>query len=438
MGFSRDPAGRARLGGVPLETLLGRAPTPFYAYDLDGAAERARRLTEGFGGRAHRIFYAVKANSAGPLLARLRDAGLGADVVSGGELRLCLRLGFSPDRIIFSGVGKSDDELDLALGAGPEGICALQAESIEELARVEARAKALGRPARVSLRLNPDVEAGAHAHVATGHDEAKFGIPFRDLDTALDEIARRPSLRLAGLASHIGSQMTSTGPYERAADRLCQAARRWLDRGPGLDFIDFGGGYGVDYGEGCEAEPADFARAALASLDRAGLGHLRAHCEPGRALVASEGALVTRVVQQKRWRHPETAGWLFVDAGMHTLLRPALYGARHRIEPLDAPPGSGPEATWRIAGPVCESTDEFGTYRLPDPPPPALVVRDAGAYGYTMASLYNGHGLPSEIFLEGGEVTSVRRAQTAEAWADERAGRLASYSRTSLSRRRPA
>ncbi|HEU4404237.1 MAG TPA: diaminopimelate decarboxylase [Polyangiaceae bacterium] len=421
MGFSRDPGGRALLGGVPLEPLLGRAPTPFYAYDLDGVAGRARRLAEGFGARDHRIFYAIKANSAGPLLARLRDEGLGVDVVSGGELRLCLRLGFLPERIIFSGVGKSDAELDLALGAGPEGIGALQAESVEELGRVEARARALGRTARVSLRLNPDVEAGAHAHIATGHDEAKFGIPFRDLDAALDEVARRPALRLGGLATHIGSQMTSIAPYERAAERLCEAARRWLDRGFGLDFLDFGGGYGVDYGGGCEAEPADFARAALGALDRAGLGRLRAHCEPGRALVAPEGALVTRVVQVKRWRHPETAGWLFTDAGMHTLLRPALYGARHRIEALGAPPGRGPEAAWRLAGPVCESSDEFGTYRLPDPPPEALVVRDAGAYGYTMASLYNGHGLPSEVFLEGGRVRSVRRALDAEAWAEERA-----------------
>jgi diaminopimelate decarboxylase len=423
MGFSRDPEGRALLGGRPLEPLLGRVRTPFYAYDLDGVAERARRLAEGFAGREHRIFYAVKANSAGPLLARLVGAGLGADVVSGGELRLCLRLGFAPDHIIFSGVGKSDDELDLALGAGPAGIGALQAESVEELERVEARARALGRPARVSLRVNPEVEAGAHAHIATGHDEAKFGIRWRDLGAALDEVARRPGLALVGLATHIGSQMTSTAAYERAATRLCDASRHWLAKGGALEFLDFGGGFGVDYGEGCEAEPADFARVALRCLDGAGLGHLRAHCEPGRALVAPEGVLVTSVVQSKRWRHPESAGWIFIDAGMHTLLRPALYGARHRIEPLDAPPpGPSEGAAWRVAGPICESTDDFGPHRLPDPPPAALVVRDVGAYGYTMANLYNGHGLPSEVFLEGGEVRAVRRALTAEAWAEERAG----------------
>ncbi len=421
MGFSRDAEGHARLGGVPLAALLGRAETPFYAYDLDGVAGRARALAAGFAGREHRVFYAVKANSAGPLLARLRDEGVGADVVSGGELRLCLRLGFLPERIIFSGVGKTDAELDLALGAGDAGIGALQAESVEELARIEARTRALGRPARVSLRLNPEVEAGAHAHIATGHDEAKFGIPWRDLGAALDEVRRRPGLRLVGLASHIGSQMTSTEAYARAADRLCEAGGAWLGGGGGLEFLDFGGGFGVDYGEGCAAEPADFARVALAALDRAGLGRLRAHCEPGRALVAPEGALVTRVVQVKRWRHPETAGWLFVDAGMHSLLRPALYGARHRIEPLERAPGDGPEAAFRVAGPVCESSDDFGAYRLPDPPPGALVVRDVGAYGYTMASLYNGHGLPSEVFVAGGEVRAARRALAPEAWADERA-----------------
>lgn len=422
MAFSRDSEGRAWLGGLPLGSLLAQVPTPFYAYDLDGVAERARRLAEGFASRAHRIFYAVKANSAGPLLARLRDAGLGTDVVSGGELRLCLRLGFAPERIIFSGVGKTDAEIDLALGAGPEGICALQAESVEELARVEARARALGRPARVSLRLNPEVEAGAHAHIATGHDEAKFGIPWRDLGAALDEVGRRPGLRLVGLASHIGSQMTSTDAYERAAERLGEAARSRPGVAAALEFLDFGGGFGVDYGEGCGAEPADFVRAAMGALDRAGLGHLRAHCEPGRALVAPEGVLVTSVIQIKRWRHPETAGWLFVDAGMHTLLRSALYAARHRIEPLDRPPPEGPEGSiWRLAGPVCESSDEFGAYRLPEAPPAALVVRDAGAYGYTMASLYNGHGLPSEVFLEGGALRSVHRAIDPEAWAAERA-----------------
>ncbi|HEU4536540.1 MAG TPA: diaminopimelate decarboxylase [Polyangiaceae bacterium] len=421
MAFSRDPEGRARLGGVPLGSLLGRVPTPFYAYDLDGVVERARRLAEGFEGREHRIFYAVKANAAGPLLARLRDAGLGADVVSGGELRLCLRLGFAPERIIFSGVGKTDAEIDLALGAGEGGIGALQAESVEELARVEARARALGRPARVSLRLNPEVEAGAHAHIATGHDEAKFGIPWRDLGVAFDEVGRRPGLRLVGLTSHIGSQMTSTDAYARAAERLCEAARARPAVGAGLEFLDFGGGFGVDYGEGCAAEPADFVRAAVRALDRAGLGRLRPHCEPGRALVAPAGALVTSVIQVKRWRHPETAGWLFVDAGMHTLLRSALYGARHRIEPLDGPPPEAGGALFRLAGPVCESSDEFGAYRLPDPPPGALVVRDAGAYGYTMASLYNGHGLPAEVFLEGGALRSVRRAVDPEAWAEERA-----------------
>jgi diaminopimelate decarboxylase len=415
--LTRNPEGVLELGGVSLASVA----TPAYVYDVDAMVEEARRLRAGFGDAPHVCAFAVKANTAGPIVRALAEAGCGAEVVSGGELAVALACGVPPEKILYSGVGKMTWEIDRAIGAGDRGILALQLESLEEISRVDARAAALGRRARVSLRINPNVVADTHAHVATGHDEAKFGIVREDLGAARDALARASHVDLVGLGCHIGSQLTRTDEFEAAAVVLLETVkRREAEAGP-LEFVDFGGGFGIDYGAGCPARPADFARAAAAELQAAGLAGRTIVVEPGRCLVAAHGALVASVVGEKR----ATNGcWLVVDAGMNDLMRPALYAALHRIEPVDRPPPTRAEgvAPHRVVGPVCESSDDFGEHRIGEPTPARVAIRDAGAYGYTMASEYNGRGLPREVFVRGGRVVAVHEPRGADAWAAERAG----------------
>ena len=431
--LTRDANGVALLGGVPLHEILeprGTIPTPAYVYDLDAIAAAARRLTAGFGSTRHLIAYAVKANTAGPIVRALAEVGCGADVVSGGELAVALGSGIAPDRILFSGVAKTKAELDQAIGAGDRGILAIQIESVEEIARIEARAAALGRRARTSIRINPGIEADTHAHVATGHDEAKFGIAREDLPAAWEALRRAGHVDLLGLSFHVGSQLTRTDAYLAAADTLLTIAderdaaiRSASSLAPApLAFLDFGGGFGVDYGAGCAAEPADFAAAVTARLARRGAAAPTIVVEPGRSLVAAHGVLCAGVIMSKR----SAAGrrWLIIDAGMNDLLRPALYGALHRIEPIGARPPD-PQAgapRWRVVGPVCESSDDFGEHPFEDPPPAQVVIRDAGAYGFTMASQYNGRALPAEVFLRDGRIVAVNEARSVEAWVADRIG----------------
>lgn len=421
------------MGGVRLADLTsGNAfgqlqadvfPTPFYVYDLDGIEAEARALSDAFCGAPHLIAYAVKANSAGPIVRMLARLGAGAEIVSGGELRLCLQCGVHPDRILFNGVAKTNDEIDLAIGAGERGILAIQMESVEEIPRVEARAKALGRRARISIRINPGVVADTHAHVATGHDEAKFGVPKEDLRHALEAVFSASHLELLGLSCHVGSQLTDTVDYMASARELVDIATACLPPEHRLRFIDFGGGFGIDYGQGCPATPAEFVTRSLELLQHSRFAGCMLAVEPGRALVAAHGVLCAKTILSKHAGSGEDERrWLMIDAGMNDLLRPALYAARHRIEPmLEAPPGDSSGARmYRVVGPVCESSDDFGEHAfcaVPD----YVVIRDTGAYGYTMASEYNGRSLPSEVFVKGGRVIAAHRARSAAAWADERA-----------------
>jgi diaminopimelate decarboxylase len=421
--FGRNPQGTATLGGVPIDEILARAGcgTPAYLYDLDAIRRQAAALVQSFGDAAHLVAYAAKANSAAPILRALFAEGCGADVVSGGELSLVLEAGQVPERVVFSGVAKRDDEIDRALSAGPRGIYAVQAESVEELVRIAARARTLARRARVSLRINPGVQVDTHAHVATGHDEAKFGIARGDIADAYAVVDAHPELALVGLSSHIGSTQTATEPYIAAARVLFDFIKaREAAKGP-LEFVDAGGGFGIDYGGGCPVAPADFARALLAEQKEAGLGHLRTVVEPGRSLVGSFGVLVAGVLQAKVSRSTGRR-WLMIDAGMNDLVRPALYQARHRIEPVHELAGSA-VATHRVVGPICESSDDFGEHEMPSDAPPSLVViRDAGAYGFTMASQYNGRPLPAEVFVAGGAVSGVFPRAETNAWIRGRLG----------------
>lgn len=431
------------LGGSPIAEIL-RSPacagigTPVYLYDLDAIEAEARDLAAGFGGAAHLVAYAVKANTAGPIVRTLLRAGCGAEVVSGGELAVVLGCGADPGRVLFSGVAKQRWELDAAIGAGDRGILSIQLESVEEIARVEARAAALGRRARVAVRVNPGIEADTHPNVATGHDEAKFGIALSELPAAWDALARSAHLDLVGLGGHIGSQLTRSDEYLAAAEIFLRLTAERRRAGAAIELVDFGGGFGIDYGAGCAGQqwgsagqgpalphtpprPADFVRAAARLVQGSGLGDLRITVEPGRSLVGAHGVLCASVVGSKR-SHAEGVErrWLMIDAGMNDLMRPALYTAWHRIEPLEG--RVAPDAPrYRVVGPVCESSDDFGAHPFAEVPE-RVLIRDAGAYGFTMASEYNGRPLPAEVFVRGGQVVAVNVPRRVEGWVAERVG----------------
>lgn len=433
MSFLRDRSGVLRLDGIDLTELVQRFGTPSYVYDLDAIAREARMLRSAFDGLSHLVAYAVKANAAGRIVRTLAGEGCGADVVSGAELLVALACGIAPERIVFSGVAKSDWELDRAIACGPRGIEAVQIESPEEIHRVQARARAAGRKARVSIRVNPglDLKDATHANIATGHPAAKFGVPSADAPRAAAMVVASEHLELVGLATHVGSQLTSTWPYVQSARVLFEIARelRAAGQGRSLSFVDTGGGFGIDYGDRSpqrEASgspqppptPADFVRAARAEQRASGLDDLALYVEPGRSLVAAHGVLLARVVQVKL---ANDVRWLMIDAGMNDLLRPALYQAVHRIVPLEQAVDERTAMPWRVVGPVCESTDDFGRHLLPLEPPRAVAVLDAGAYGYALASQYNGRQLPVEVFVAGGRVVGHTPRPSVEAWADARA-----------------
>jgi len=280
-----------------------------------------------------------------------------------------------------------------------------------------ARARATGHRADVSLRLNPGIEIDSHAHIATGHDAAKFGISESDLPAAYAVIdGSEGRLSQVGLSVHLGSMMTSTEAYASSARKLCNLARERRPQTPKLAYVDFGGGFGVDYGSVASAPPAAFAHTCVSTLRAAGLSDLTIVVEPGRSLVAPFGVLVARVVQTKQSGERR---WVMINAGMNDLIRPALYSAKHRIELLEGAP-QAPE--WRVVGPVCESSDDFGSHPLGAEPSGMLAIRDAGAYGYVMASEYNGRALPSEVFVRGGKIVSVSRSPGRAAWLARRLG----------------
>lgn len=413
-GFHRHPETQAALlGGFPLGEVFRHDESggPIYAYDLDGIEATGRALLAAVGDNAI-VAYAVKANSAGSVLRRLAAAGTGADVVSGGELELARRAGMPPHKIVMSGVAKTDAEIDLAIAAG---IRALQVESVEELARIEARARAAGQTARVSARINPSVAIDSHAHIATGHDAAKFGIRREAWPDVRAITERSPSLELVGVSVHVGSMLRRVEPYLASASAVCELAQSWIAGGAALEFVDFGGGYGIDYGSGdVPPAPEVFAAAARELLHARGLGGLQLIVEPGRCLVGPYGVLVARVIQTKV---TSSDRWVMLNAGMNDMIRPALYGAHHRIEPLDRSPAPG---SWRVVGPVCESSDDFGRHELGAQPPSAVAIRDVGAYGFTQASEYNGRALPSEVFISRGRVVSHNPSPGPLDWVERR------------------
>ncbi|WP_337877434.1 diaminopimelate decarboxylase [Elioraea sp.] len=396
--------------GVPLARIAAEHGTPTWVYAASTIAGRYRALASALAeaGLAARIHYAMKANDALAIVRLLAALGAGADVVSGGEFHLARAAGIAPPDIVFSGVGKTEDELRAALAAG---VGQINVESAEELAMLDALATSMGRSAPVALRVNPDVDAGTHAKITTGRAENKFGIPIGEAPALYARAAGSRGLRVRGVAVHIGSQITALAPFRAAYARLAELVRALRAEGLPVERIDCGGGLGIPYRD----EPAPSAD-AFAHLLRETLGPLGVTLmlEPGRWLVGPAGLLLARVVLEK---HGTSRRFVILDAAMNDLIRPALYEAWHAIVPVAATRWHAPATPADVVGPVCESGDTFATARmLPALPPGELVaILDAGAYGAVMSSTYNARPLAGAVMVRAGEAAVIRRRQPVEA-----------------------
>jgi len=399
--------------GVDLERLAKQIPTPFYAYSASAIRERIRGLQDALQGLDALICFAVKANSNRAILQLMRDAGVGADTVSGGELWRCLQAGMPPERIVFSGVGKTGDEIAEALRAG---ILHLNVESFGELQLLQQVAQAQGAIAHVAVRINPDVDAHTHEKISTGKAENKFGVSIDEARRWFAQAASFPNVRLNGLHVHIGSQILSVEPFRQALQRVATFWRELAADGHVLSSIDTGGGLGVCYRAGHDhpVAPADYVgviRETLADF------HGQILLEPGRYLVAEAGVLVTSVIRVKRGDERQ---FLVLDSAMNDLVRPSLYDAWHDIVPLAH--GDRTPTTYDIVGPVCETGDTFARGReLPEcRAGDLLMIKSAGAYGASMSSTYNSRPLAAEVLLDRGRYAIIRRRQNREGMvADE-------------------
>jgi len=405
MGFHRT-ADDLACDGVPLADIAAAEGTPLYVYSAATLRARYEAIDEAFGGYPHAIHYALKANSTLAIAALLRDMGSAADANSIWEIDVARKAGFAPGAIVFTGVGKTLAELECAVALG---VKAINVESAGELARVEAVAAKAGRVARVAVRVNPDIDARSHPHISTGLKVNKFGIPLDEAAELFASLPSRPSLALVAVHVHIGSQITTIDPLRRAAATIARTATGLLHRGIALEYVDAGGGLGVSYDE---RPVPTFAQYASALVEEIRPTNLPIVVEPGRAIAAPAGALVARVIDIKP--RTATSEFVVIDAGMTELLRPAMYGAFHRIEPVRA--SHRGDRHYEIVGPVCESSDVVGRDRvLPELKVDDLVaIRDAGAYGSAMASNYNRRPLPAEVLVDEGRWRVIRRRQTVD------------------------
>jgi diaminopimelate decarboxylase len=387
---------------VPLRQVAERYGTPCYVYSRAALTEAYRTFDAAFAGHDHLVCYAVKANSALAVLNLFARLGSGFDIVSGGELQRVLAAGGDPAKVVFSGVGKTAEEMRQALAAG---ILCFNVESEGELLRLERVAAAAGRTASVSLRVNPDVDPRTHPYIATGLRQNKFGVPYRDALGLYRRARELQHLAIAGVGCHIGSQLTEVPPFVAALDRVLELADRLQAEDFALTHVDVGGGLGIRYRD--ESPPA-FEEYARALTSRIGKRALKLMLEPGRALVGHAGMLLTRVEYLKRGTEKNFA---VVDAAMNDLLRPALYDAYHEVLPVAA--GGGDGAAYEIVGPVCESGDFLAHSRaLSLSEGDLLAIMAAGAYGMSMSSNYNTRPRAAEVMADGAQAHLIRERES--------------------------
>ena len=397
-GFHRQGDALA-CDGVPLDSIAATYGTPLYVYSAATIAARYRAIDAAFAGYPHSIHYALKANSTLAIARLLRGLGSFADANSGGEIEVAMRAGFLPSQIVFTGVGKTAAELGRAIDLGVRSI---NVESAGEIERIEALSRERKVRTKIAVRVNPDVDAKTHPHISTGLRSNKFGIPIGDVAAVCAAARGRATIEIVGLHVHLGSQITNMDPLARAARTLVDLARTLAVQGTAIEHLDIGGGLGVSYDGTPVPGAAEYAAAVLPILKESGLAIV---LEPGRHIMAPAGALLTAVVDVKD-------GFVVMDAGMTELIRPMMYNAFHRIEPVVATDAA--EISADIVGPLCESSDTLGKNRtVPRPAVGAFyAVLDTGAYGSVMASNYNRRLLPAEVMIENGAARLIRRRQT--------------------------
>ena len=410
----RYQGGTLHADEVPLPELAVAVGTPCYVYSAQAMRARAAEFQDAFRGERVQFCYAVKANSNLAVIRLFAQAGLGADTVSGGEIARALAAGVPPQRIVYAGIAKTDDEIRFALATG---ILQFNVESAQELLRIGALAATMGRTAPVALRINPDVDAGTHEKISTGRKHDKFGIPYDEASAVFELAAGLAGIEPVGVHLHIGSQITRLDPFEAAYRRGAELFTNLRAQGIALRRLDLGGGFGVHYHDEQRIDAASFAtlvRRVTAGLDCELL------FEPGRALVAEAGVLLSSVIYLK-----EAGGrrFLVLDSGMHVLLRPAMYGAHHPVVAVREPaPGEVPVAM-DVVGPICESSDVLGRDRLlPLMGAGDLVaITGAGAYGAVMASDYNSRPSAAEVMVDGSRHAVIKpRVDARQQFADER------------------
>ncbi|MBI4249068.1 MAG: diaminopimelate decarboxylase [Elusimicrobia bacterium] len=424
--------------GVSVRNLADRFGTPLYVYSEAAILSQIRRFEAAFSGLPHLFCYALKANPSGRLCRLISSRGLGADIVSGGEMERALRSGFPASRIIFSGVGKTESELKWAVR---RRLLFINVESEEELRRLEGVAKRLNKTADISVRVNPDIDPRTHRHITTGLAVNKFGVPPAAARDLFRRAAKRKHLRPVAIQCHLGSQIREVKPYLSALRQLLSLARSLAADGIPLRWLDIGGGMGVAEGEKGELNPETLAAAIASEM---GANPLRLILEPGRALVAGSGALLMKVLYRKAsagdgllrgprdsalgpgsasgaWGAPGTRlrrgrggpRFVIVDAGMNDFARPSLYDAQHPIVPAVLPRG-GPKFRADVVGPICETGDFVAKDRLLPWPAPGDVwaLLMAGAYGFSMSSQYNSRPRAAEVLVSGQEAVLIRRRET--------------------------
>ena len=395
---------------VNLIDLADEVGTPFYCYSTATLERHYRVFSEAFAGENALVCYALKANSNQSVLRTLAKLGAGADVVSGGELKRALAAGIPPQKILFSGIGKTEPELRAALAAD---ILCINIESEPELELLSKLAVESGRTARISVRVNPDVDAGTHAKISTGKSENKFGIPLARAREVYARAARLPGIKVTGTDVHIGSQITDLGKMETAFRILAEFVQTLRADGHTISHIDFGGGLGIPYYMDRAAPPEPAAYAAMVKRVTHNLG-CTLMFEPGRMIVGNAGILVTRVIYVK---HGGARDFVVIDAAMNDLIRPTLYEAHHDILPVREPAKNAPSIIADVVGPVCESGDYLALARtVADPKPGDLMaVMTAGAYGAVQSSTYNTRALVPEVLVKDDQHAVVRPRIDAEA-----------------------
>ncbi|MBH3329291.1 diaminopimelate decarboxylase [Pseudomonas sp. HR1] len=397
-------AGELHAEGVALSAVAQEFGTPAYVYSRAHIEGQYRAYTDALAGLPHLVCFAVKANSNLGVLNVLARLGAGFDIVSRGELERVLAAGGDPHRVVFSGVGKTRDDMRRALEVG---VHCFNVESTDELERLQQVAAELGVVAPISLRVNPDVDAGTHPYISTGLKENKFGIDIADAEAVYARAAELPNLDILGVDCHIGSQLTTLPPFLDALDRLLALIDRLAERGIVLRHLDLGGGLGVRYRDEQPPLAGDYIQAIR---ERIAGRNLTLVFEPGRFIVANAGVLLTRVEYLKHTAHKDFA---IVDAAMNDLIRPALYQAWMAVEPVTARQGDA--RRYDLVGPICETGDFLAKDReLVLAEGDLLAIRSAGAYGFTMSSNYNTRGRAAEVMVDGDQAHLVRRRETLE------------------------